>query len=204
MTDVLEKLDGYAEHVAQRATDEFKPSNVVNVPGVSDRRAKRMISSTMEGLKEAQTKALKRQYGAVVGSVYDDDIDAHSDDFVHNDAFYRNYEGRRAGEFREALVGRMRDMNDTLTPVVEADPEEFWEATREAYDREEAVGALGTLFTASETARRFSDGIVMEVTVPVPLRRKTFTYTDESIRSFAVGEKSAVKKVEKEAEEAYG
>ncbi|MFP4174205.1 MAG: hypothetical protein ACLFSW_00305, partial [Halobacteriales archaeon] len=101
MTGVSEKLDGYAEYIAHKATDEFKPSNVVNVPGVSDRRAKRIISSTMEDLREGQENALKQQYGAVVGAVYDD-VETQAEDFVYYDAFYRNYEGERDEEYRDA------------------------------------------------------------------------------------------------------
>jgi hypothetical protein len=201
MTDVSDKLDEYAVYVARKATDEFKPSNVVNIPGISDRRAKRMISSTIESLRSGQEKALKQQYGAVVGSVHDDSIDNHLDDYVHYDAFYRNYEGSREQQFRDALADRMRSMQEALSPIVTADAEDFWDATREAYGRDEAVEQLRKLFTASETAWGFSDGIVMEVTVP--LRRKTYTYTEESIRALEVGEKYAKKKVEMDAEEAY-
>lgn len=200
MTDVSDKLDEYAVYVARKATDEFKPSNVVNIPGISDRRAKRMISSTIESLRNGQEKALKQQYGAVVGSVYDA-IDNHLEDYVHYDAFYRNYEGSREQEFRDALADRMRRMQDAVEPIVNADAEDFWDATREAYDRDEAVEELRELFTASDTSWRFSDGIVMEVTVPI--RRKTYTYTEESIRAFEVGEKYAKKKVEMDAKEAY-
>jgi hypothetical protein len=161
-----------------------------------------MISSTMNNLRDAQENALKQQYGAVVGAVYDG-VEAHADDFVHYDAFYRNYEGGRAAEYRNALVERLRRATDALAPVVTADADGFWGSAREAYDRDEAVEAVGTLFTASETADRFSEGIVMEVTVPVPLRRKTFTYTDESVRAFGVAESHAKRKVEKEADKAY-
>ncbi|MFP4188776.1 MAG: hypothetical protein ACLFR5_05145 [Halobacteriales archaeon] len=202
MTGVSDKLDGYAEYVARKATDEFKPSNVVNVPGVSDRRAKRIISSTMEDLREGQENALKQQYGAVVGAVYDD-VETQAEDFVYYDAFYRNYEGERDEEYRDALVESLRRARDALAPVVRADADGFWDAVREAYDRDEAVEELGALFTAAETADRFSDGIVMQVTVPVPLRRKTFTYTDESIRAFGVAERYAKKKVKNEADDAY-
>jgi hypothetical protein len=202
MTGVSEKLDGYAEYVARKATDEFKPSNVVNVPGVSDRRAKRIISSTMHDLRDAQENALKQQYGAVVGAVYDD-VENHSEDFVHYDAFYRNYEGTRDEEYRDALVERMRRIRDAIEPLVRSDAEGFWDAVAGTYDRDEAVEKLGTLFTAAETADRFSDGIVMRVTVPVPLRRKTFTYTEESIRAFDVAEGYAKDRLEKEADDAY-
>ncbi|MGK2230310.1 MAG: hypothetical protein ACI9QA_000463 [Methanobacteriota archaeon] len=202
MTGVSEKLDGYAEYVARKATDEFKPSNVVNVPGVSDKRAKSIISSTIEDLRDGQERALKQQYGAVIGAVYDG-IDSHADDFVHYDAFYRNYEGGRDDGYRDALVERMRRIRDALEPIVRAEADGFWEATRETYDRDEAVEALGSLFTVAETADAFSDGIVMQVTVPVPLRTKTFTYTEESVRAFDVAERYAKRKVEKEADEAY-
>ncbi len=201
--DVTEKLDEYAEYVTRKASEEFKPMNVVNVPGVSNRRARKAVSSTMRDMKRAQERVLKKQYSAVVGSVYDDDVDAHLGDFIHNDAFYRNYEGDRDEDYRDALEERMRRMHDALRPVVLAEPEGFWESARGVYDRNEAVEALGELFTASETASRFSDGIVMQVTVPVPLSKKTYTYTDESIRAFGVGEKSALKKLEMEADEAY-
>ena len=85
--------------------------------------------------------------------------------------------------------------------VVEADADGFWDAVREAYEQDEAVENLRKLFTATETARRFEDGIVMEIEVPV--RSKNYTYTDESLRAFEVAEEKAREKVEKEAEEAY-
>ena len=200
MTEVRDRLDGYAEYVAERATDEFKPTNVVNIPGVSDKRAKSMISSTMEKMEKGQAKALRRQYGAAVDAV-GGDVDEHAETFIENDAFYRNYEGDRDEEFRDALVDRLRETRDALAPVVESDEDGFWDAVRDAYDHEEAVDQLGKLFTATETAKRFSDGIVMEIDVPV--RSKNYTYTEESLRAFGVAENDARKKVAKEADEAY-
>jgi hypothetical protein len=200
MTDVREKLYEYAAFVADEATGNFRPTNVVSIPGVSDERARGMISSTMESMEKAQAKALRRQYGAAVDSV-GDEVENHADDFVENDAFYRNYEGDRDEEFRDALVERLRETRDALAPIVEADADGFWDAVREAYDQDEATENLRKLFTATETARRFEDGIMMEIEVPV--RSKNYTYTDESLRAFGVAEEKAKEKVEKEAEEAY-
>ena len=198
MTDVREKLDEYAESVAEVATDEFDTTNVVNIPGVSDDRAKSMISSTMEKMEEGQAKALRRQYGAALEAV-DDGVEAHAQDFVENDAFYRSYEGDHDEEFREALLDRLRETRDALAPVVEADADGFWDAVRDAYDQDEATENLRKLFTATETALSFEDGIVMEIEVPV--RSKNYTYTDESLRAFGVAEEKAREKVEGEADD---
>jgi hypothetical protein len=200
MADVREKLDEYAESVAEVATDEFDTTNVVSIPGVSDDRAKSMISSTMEKMEEGQAKALRRQYSAAVDAV-GGDIEDHADDFIENDAFYRNYEGDRDDEFRDALVERLRETRDALSPVVGSEEDEFWDAVREAYDHDEAVDELGKLFTATETANRFSDGIIMEIDVPVG--SGNYTYTDESLRSFGVAEEHAKEKFEQEADDAF-
>jgi hypothetical protein len=200
MTGVREKLDEYAEFVAGVATEEFDTTNVVNIPGVSNDRAKGMISSTMEKMQEGQAKALRRQYGAALDAV-DDGVGTHAEDFVENDAFYRSYEGDRDGEFRDALVERLRKTRDALEPVVEPGEDEFWDAVREAYDRKEAVEELGKIFSAEETASRFSEGIVMEIDVPVG--SGGHTYTDESVRSFGVAEERAEKKLADEADDAY-
>lgn len=195
-----EKLDSYAEYVAEEATDEFKPTNVVKIPGIGDARAKRMISSTMEKMEKGQAKALRRQYGAALNAV-DGGADAHTEEFVENDAFYRSYEGDRGDEFRDALVERLRETRDALEPVVEAEEDGFWEAVHEAYDREEAVEELSKLFTATETAERFSDGIVMQIDVPVG--SGNYTYTDESLRSFGVAEERARERLADESDDAY-
>lgn len=200
MTGVRAKLDEYAEFVADEATGNFRPTNVVSIPGVSDERARGMISSTMERMEKAQAKALRRQYAAALNAV-GDEVENHADDFIENDAFYRNYEGEREDEFRDALVERLRETRDALAPVVESEEDEFWDAVREAYDRQESVEELGRLFTATETAERFSEGIVMEIEVPV--RSKNYTYTDESLRAFGVAEELAREKVEEEADEIY-
>ena len=200
MADVREKLDEYAAFVADEATDEFKPTNVVSIPGVSDERAKSMISSTMESMEKAQAKALRRQYNAAVDAV-GGEIEDHADDFIENDAFYRNYEGDRDDEFREALIERMRETRDAIAPVVEADADGFWEAAHEAYDRDEAVEEVRKIFTATETAEQFSEGIAMEIEVPV--RSKNYTYTDESLRAFGIAEQKAREKVKGEAYDAF-
>ena len=200
MTDVREKLDEYAAFVAEVATDEFDTTNVVNIPGVSDDRAKGMISSTMEKMEEGQAKALRRQYGAALDAV-DDGVEAHAEDFVENDAFYRSYEGDRDEEFREALVERMRETRDVLEPLVEAEADDFWDAVREAYDHKKALEELGSLFTATETAERFSEGIAMEIDVPVG--SGNYTYTDESLRSFGVAEERAEERLADEADDAF-
>jgi len=199
MTGVKEKLDEYAGFVAEVATDEFDTTNVVKIPGVSDARAKSMISSTMEKMEEGQAKALRRQYSAALDAV-DDGVEAHKEDFVENDAFYRSYEGDRDDEFREALVERLRETRDALEPVVETEEDDFWDAVREAYDHEEAAEQLSKLFTATETAEQFSDGIVMEIDVPVGSGK--YTYTDESLRSFGVAEERAEEKLAEEAKNA--
>jgi hypothetical protein len=200
MADVREKLDEYAAFVADEATDEFKPTNVVSIPGVSDERAKSMISSTMESMEKAQAKALRRQYNAAVDAV-GGEIEDHADDFIENDAFYRNYEGDRDDEFREALIERMRETRDAIAPVVKADADGFWEAAHEAYDRDEAVEEVRKIFTATETAEQFSEGIAMEIEVPV--RSKNYTYTDESLRAFGIAEQKAREKVKGEAYDAF-
>lgn len=200
MTGVKEKLDGYAEFVAEVATEEFDTTNVVSIPGVSNDRAKGMISSTMEKMEEGQAKALRRQYGAALDAV-DDGAEAHREDFVENDAFYRNYEGDRDEEFREALLDRLRETRAVLEPVVETEADEFWDAVQEVYGHEEAVEELGKLFTATETASSFSEGIVMEIDVPVG--SGNYTYTDESLRSFGVAEDHAEEKLSDEADDAY-
>lgn len=197
---VREKLDEYAGFVAEVATEEFDTTNVVNIPGVSNKRAKGMISSTMEKMEEGQAKALRRQYGAAVEAV-DDGLDAHKEEFIENDAFYRSYEGDRDDEFRNALADRLRETRDALEPVVEADEDGFWDAACEAYDHEEAVEELGKLFAATETAERFSEGIAMEIDVPVG--SGNYTYTDESLRSFGVAEERAEERLVEEAEDAY-
>lgn len=199
-TGVKEKLDGYAEFVAEVATEEFDTTNVVSIPGVSNDRAKGMISSTMEKMEEGQAKALRRQYDAALEAV-DDGVEAHAEDFIENDAFYRSYEGDRDGEFRDSLADRLRETRDALEPLAEAEADGFWGAVQEAYDHEEAVEELGKIFTATETAERFSDGIVMEIDVPVG--SGNYTYTDESLRSFGVAEERAEEKLADEAEDAF-
>lgn len=195
-----EVLDGYAEYVAETAAYEFKPSNVVNLPLVSDRRAKRRISGVLDDLKAGQTKLLKQQYTAVLDGCLGD-VDEHAAAFVDGEIYLRKYRGDRSEEFETTVVERYRSVCRLLQPAVTSDVEGFWSSFPETCTQEDALEAFELLFGAHETAREFEDDIVLAV--KIPLTGKEYEYTGESLRAFEAAEEKAVEKVKDELEDVY-
>lgn len=195
-----EVMDGYAEYVAETAAYEFKPSNVVNLPLVSERRAKRRISGVLDDLKSGQTKLLTRQYTAVLDGCLGD-VDEHASEFLDGEIYLRKYRGDDREAFEDAVEDRYRSVCRQLEPAVSSDSQGFWRAFPENCTLEEAVSAFESLFGAHEAARRFEDEIVLAV--KIPLTRNEYEYTRESIRAFRAAETEALTQVKGELEDVY-
>lgn len=193
-------LHGYATYVADEATEEFKPSNVVNIPLVSDRRAKGRISDTLEDLRDGQERLLKQQYAAALDGA-ERGPDDYVDDFLDGEIYLRKYRGDDEDGFRAAIEERYRSLCEGLSPVVDSDVDGFWESFAEVHDREAADEVLMDVFGSYRTAKEFQDGIVLSV--KIPLTSKEYEYTHESLRAFGVAEKRARNRASDELDEVY-
>lgn len=195
-----ETLHGYATYVADEATEEFKPSNVVDIPLVSDRRAKARISETLEDLRDGQERLLQQQYSAVLDGAAGD-VDEHVDDFLEGEIYLRKYRGDEEDRFRSAIEERYRTLCDGFSPVVESSNDGLWRSFADTVDRETADSVFDDLFGAYWTADEFHDGIVLSV--KIPLTSREYEYTEESLRAFGVAEKRAREHATDELDDVY-
>ncbi|MFP4633094.1 MAG: hypothetical protein ACLFMT_06640 [Halobacteriales archaeon] len=198
--DITEVLHGYADFVARRATEEFKPSNVVDVPGLSEKRSRSIVSDTLEEMEAKQSKALQRQYDAVVSAV-EDGVDEHLEDYAEWDVFYRHYEGDDDG-YLDALESNMHGAVEGSRRVLDADEGDFWRGVETAFDREGASEYMDFFFRGYRTAEPYGDEIALELRVPF-LGRK-IRYTPESLRAFGVAEKHALDDVDRRLDGLFG
>lgn len=192
-------LHDYATYVADEATEEFKPSNVVNIPLVSDRRAKNRIADTLEDLRDGQERLLKQQYSAVLDGAAGE-VEDHLDDFLDGEIYLRKYRGDDE-EFSEAVEERYRSLCKGFSPVTDADSDGLWQGFAECYERDETEEILEDLFGAYWTAKEFQDDIVLSV--KIPLTSKEYEYTEESLRAFGVAEKRARERASEELDDVY-
>lgn len=193
-------MHGYATFVADEATDEFKPSNVVNIPLVSDARAKRRISDTLEDLRDGQERLLKQQYAAALEGA-GGEMEEHVEEFVDGEIYLRRYRGEREDEFRSTIEERYRSVCEKLSPVMDSSVDGFWSSFADSVDRDTADQVFEDLFDAYGTAKEFQEGIVLSV--KIPLTSKEYEYTDESLRAFGVAEKRARRRASEELDEVY-
>jgi hypothetical protein len=127
------------------------------------------------------------------------DFGKYEDEILGSDRWYACYEGRYADGFADELVSRYRRVGNDLTPLVRSDEDGFWEAARDAYDKDETVNALGRLLGYSDLLGTYADDVVLTAEVG----RREVEYTDEALRALRETEDDVLGRLEAKAEEVY-
>ncbi|MFW5929351.1 MAG: hypothetical protein ACOCT0_02905 [Halobacteriota archaeon] len=206
---VRHKLGRFVHTVAIRSLDELNPLNVldvdVNLPGDKLKSAMRDdIRQEMASVKARfQDQAdVMVDYSLERNGRYDD----YLEEFLANDVFYSHYHGNGDGResFQRELKEYFDENTENLAPLIESPEDDFWDAVRDVYGREEARDVLGTHFSRADIIEKYTDGIVLNMELDTGLPIDEMEYTDEGVRIFAVGERQMREQVDEQLDKLYG
>lgn len=206
--EVREQLYDFLERGTEYAYEELRPVSTVGpgfLPG--NRLAKLLLRPVIDDNVKEIEMGLKNELTLVMDYAEEKargdgaDPSKYTGKFLESDIFFRHYEGERQDELEEALVRHFEEMARDMTPLIRADADGFWGATREAYDKYEAEEILRHHFSfVGMVAEEFGDGLVMETSFgPVGV-----DYTKEALRILPKVETRIRREVVDEVDEAYG
>ncbi len=117
------------------------------------------------------------------------------------DNFYVNYEGDDEDEFAERLSERYRKIGEDLAPLVASNEDGFWDAARDAYEKDEIVGKLDHAFSYADIVEDYADDI--DVRTPPVLFFLRLRYTDEVVRALRKSENEIFDRMRQKADEVF-
>lgn len=80
-------------------------------------------------------------------------------DFLDTNPVYQRYDGDDKAEVKQHLLTHFRAVGEDLAPLVASDREDFWEALREEYEKDEAKALIDRNFSQAETFMRYRGDI---------------------------------------------
>jgi len=131
------------------------------------------------------------------------DFEKYRDDVLEWDYFYKNYEGpvSKKEEFANDLVERNEKIARDLAPLVESDKDDFWEAAKECYTRDEIVGKIDYALNYSDMLKEYQDDI--DVRTPPILFFLRLRYTDEVMRALDKSQRDLIDSMTETADEVF-
>ena len=212
-------LTGYIDEIARFAFQEFNMLRVAQdqVDDLATLDVDAPLAREKWRLRDVirdRIAAVKRDHGQQVevladaarrGVPTEAAIDAHLDELLSHDVFYRATRESARPSFRDAMAGYFADAYDGYGPLFAHDADDSWTAVRDVYTAEEAEAALATPFTRAPILEDHRDAIELQLdrddsTILVD----DLEYTDEMIRIFDHGEDYVQKVIAADVERAYG
>lgn len=145
----------------------------------------------------------------------DASIDAYRDELLavdsYAEALREDIGDERRAELHDRLVARQRALGDAVTPIVEAEADDFWQAATVVFDREQATALVEDHFTFTTPLRehrpafrmqtRFDPGDVLGglgSLLSGGLPTVEVEYTDEALRSMRRAEQTVIAEAKRE------
>jgi hypothetical protein len=141
------------------------------------------------------------EYAEDVAEDGEADFEKYRDETLEWDNFYVNYEGDKKEELGDRLAERYRKIGEDLAPLVASDEDEFWDAARDTYTKDEIVGKLDHAFSYADIVEDYADDI--DVRTPPLLIFLRLRYTDEVIRALREAENDIFRKMRERANEVF-
>ncbi len=202
---VKKEFDGYVKSISLRALDELDPSAVVEI----DIPADRLKSILRDEIRQEMARVkggFQEQSDLIIETASNSEItDEDRRKFLESDLYYSNYFGDsdRKKQFGDELTGYFEEAVESVKPLVESDHDSFWDCVKEVYEKDEAVRLLKKHFRRSEILEKYTDEMVLTMSLDSSLPIEEIEYTEESVRVFAEGERHMRKRLEEQAEMAY-
>ncbi|MDZ7687978.1 MAG: hypothetical protein U5J64_04500 [Halobacteriales archaeon] len=143
-SEVREYLYVFLERGTEYAFEELRPMFVVRpdfLPGNSTTKLL-LRPLILDRINEIEMKVkneltLVMDYSEELARGEDGNAAKYRRKFLESDILYTNYEGDRSEELKDVMVQHFDEMARDMAPLVRADADGFWEATCEAYSKQE-------------------------------------------------------------------
>jgi len=202
---VVEQFDVFVDMVIENALDEFEPFRVVNIDNIpGNSTAKSVLGPVIRDELDVYRNCINDQFGVVMAYAEDGDLEAHRDDFIQNDIFYRSYEGADRRALEEDLTERLDMMGTDMAPLMRSGEDDFWDAAVAAYDEDEAREMLPKHFEYTRRIEDYADGIRLTVEIGNRFVSVDIEYTDEAIRCLRESERQLREHLRRRVDEVYG
>lgn len=206
--EVRDQLYDFLERGTEYAFEELRPLAVVGLGFLPGNGAAKLLLRPVidDDVKEIEV-GLKNELTLVMD--YAEEMvhgggtspSKYRRKFLKSDIFFRHYKGERRDELEEALVRHFEEMAHDMIPLLKAEADDFWGATRGAYDKYEAEEIFKHHFSFVErVTEEFGDGLEMKSSIG-PFG---FDYTNEALRILPKVETRIRREVVDEVDDAYG
>lgn len=127
--------------------------------GILGRTASVGVRKATKGIREEMRTQgeIVVQYATAIAE--GDDGHGYEEEFLETNPVYRRYDGDREGELRDDLLAHFRTIGTDLAPLVASPRDDFWEALREEYSREQAERIVSRHFSQAETFTKYRSGV---------------------------------------------
>lgn len=142
-------------------------------------------------------------------------IDAYRDELLAVDSYAtalrEDIGAEQRAEMHDRLVARQQGLGDAVTPIVEAEADDFWTAVAAVFDREQAISLVEDHFTFTTPLREHRSAFRMQTSfdpkdvlggIGSLLSRGLPTveveYTDEALRSMRRAEQTVIAETKRE------
>lgn len=168
-------------------------------------------------LKEYQ-RTLSRQFEPVLNYAADEGtgFEAYADEVLAHDLYWNalrsNVRGSRRESIRERLLERQRTFGDDISPIIDAESDEFWTAVAEVYDRDAATDLVEQHFRFSAPLQDDPAVYCFELQIDPgdvlgglarALPTLTVEFTDEALRSLQRAEERVIAHAKTEIDATY-
>jgi len=205
---VRDQLHVFLGDVTEYALEEFRPLAVVGLGflpgnGVAKVFLGPIIDKEISSIKISLQNEfnLIMDYSEEMAENNDPDPEEYKDRFLRSDFFYQHYEGDKTDEFEEVMMQRLDEVARDMSPLVDVDTEDFWEALQESYDRREAEEVLKYHFSFTDKiVEEFGDGLKIRFSLgPISIG-----YTKEALRVMPKAEGHLRREIVDKLDEIYG
>jgi hypothetical protein len=206
---VKEQIDLLINEIIEKGLDEFKPWAVLGLGFMPGNALLKVLFGSQVRDELGSYRAMYNNQFRIVLDYAEDVVEegegasfeGYGDEILEWDVYYVNYEGDEDERFADDLVSRYEKIGKDLAPIVESDEDGFWEAARDAYDKDELVGKLEHAFSYTDVLGRYEDDI--DVRTPPVLLFLRLRYTDEVVRTLKKSEREVLEEMKRKADEVY-
>lgn len=203
---VKEKLDELVNELIERSLDNLSLWGVLGLRFMPGDSLLMLLFGSQVNDELGQYRAMYNNQFRIVLDYAEDvaenggeaEFGKYREEMLSWDSFYVNYEGDDEDEFAERLSERYMKIGEDLAPLVSSEENEFWDAARDAYEKDEIVGKLDHAFSYADILEDYADDI--DVRTPPILFFLRLRYTDEGIRALRKSENEIFDRMQSKAD----
>ncbi|MDY6778828.1 MAG: hypothetical protein SVU32_09255 [Candidatus Nanohaloarchaea archaeon] len=193
-----EFLDRMGEKMVEAAKEEVGGDGLVgSIMGeAAGMGARAKVMSIKEQMQKQGTIVIEY---AEARSRGEDDLEVYERPFLRSNPVLERYEGPREEELRDQLVTHFHQVGEDLAPLMDADidpaTDDFYDALRAEYTREEAKQVIENNFEQAKTFKEYESGLSFD---------SPGISRDQVIDIIETGEDRLKQEIYREIDRAYG